>query len=84
MYNYINVFYHKIDTYDRIFLRIFTHVHTASFKKSIMKLTLFFELNKWARSDKKNPIFCYIEKKCNNRQSTFLDLLTLSAYIKLS
>lgn len=46
MYNYINVFYHKIDTCDGIFLRIFTHVHTASFKKSIMKLRLFFELNK--------------------------------------
>ena len=36
MYNYINVFYHKIGTYDGIFLRIFTRARTGSFLKKVL------------------------------------------------
>ena len=42
MYNDINVFYHTVDTYGGVVLRIFTHAHAASFNLTrFVKLTLF-------------------------------------------
>ena len=34
MYNYVNVLYHTLDTYNRIYLNIFAYVQAASFQKN--------------------------------------------------
>ena len=86
VFNYINVLYHIIDTFDLIYLHLFPHAHAASFKKNTFCLNQHYFLiskNKpiQASTFRQNPIFWkYVQNKVNVWQDIFLNYTGISSW----